>query len=125
MSVDRATWRIAGLAVLGLAVAALVLGSHPANLPEPWLERWVLRKLPLGSSIVAVRNEIDAEGWQTVDEGVSDTGSLVIVEIGRSWVSRKYAYARFAFDRFGRLVSTEVEKTPQAIGGASRLRPPP
>jgi hypothetical protein len=122
MSADRATWRIAGIAVLGLAVAALILGSHPANLPEPWLERWVLRKLPVGSSIVAVRNTIDAEGWKTVDEGVSDTGSLVIVEIGRAWASRKYAYAHFTFDRFGRLVSVEVEKNAQVAGAPGALR---
>ncbi len=57
-----------------------------------------------------VRNTIDAEGWKTVDEGVSDTGSLVIVEIGRAWVSRKYAYAHFTFDRFGRLGTVRVER---------------
>jgi hypothetical protein len=122
MSAERATWRIAGIAVLGLAVAALVIGSNPANLPESWLERWILRKLPLGSSIVAVRNAIDEEGWKTVDEGVSDTGSLVIVEIGRARVPRKYAYVYFAFDRYGRLVSVEVRKTVQVVGAPAALR---
>jgi hypothetical protein len=114
MSTERSRWRLAGLAVLGLALAALVLGSNPANLPEPWLERWILQKLPLGSSIVAVRGAIDEERWRTADEFVRDTGSLVLVEIGRTWGSRKYVYVHFSFDRFGRLGGVRVEKTPTA-----------
>lgn len=115
MSDERSRWRLAGLALLGLALAAVVIASHPANLPQPLLERWVLQKLPLGSSIVAVRGAIDEEKWKTADEFVRDTGSsLVLVEIGRTWLSRKYVYVHFTFDRFGRLGGVRVEKTPTA-----------
>src|SRR5688572_14963179 len=111
MSSERARWRNAGLAILGLVVVALAIGSNPANLPERWIERWLLRKLPLGSSIVAVRTAIEEERWKTVDEAVSDAGSVVVVEIGRAWVPRKYVYAYFSFDRFGRLTSLRVVKS--------------
>lgn len=111
MSDERATWRIAGLVAVVLAVAALVIASNPANLPEAWIERWLLRKLPPGSSIVAVRTAIDEERWKTVDEGVSDAGSVVVVEIGRAWVPRRYVYAYFSFDRFGRMMSLRVDKS--------------
>jgi hypothetical protein len=114
MSNERSRWRFAGLAVLGLALAAFVITYNPANLPASWLERWLLQKLPLGSSIVAVRDAIDAEEWKTADEFVQDTGSLVLVEIGRTWPSRKYVYVHFSFDRFGRLGGVRVEKTPTA-----------
>ncbi|HEX6099345.1 MAG TPA: hypothetical protein VF432_23725 [Thermoanaerobaculia bacterium] len=112
MSDERSRWRFAGLAVLGLALAAFVIASNPANLPAPWIERWLLQKLPLGSSIVAVRDAIDDEGWKTADEFVQDTGSLVLVEIGRTWPSREHVYVHFSFDRFGRLGGVRVEKTP-------------
>ena len=110
MSDPRASWRLAGVAVLGLAVVAFVIGINPANLPESWIERWLERKLPAGSSIVTVRNAIDEEGWKTVDEGVSHSGSVVLVEIGRGWLSRKYVYVSFSFDRFGRLGQVRVQK---------------
>jgi hypothetical protein len=110
MSNERARWRIAGLAVLGLAVVALVIGINPANLPEPWLDRWLQQKLPDGSSIVVVRHAIEDEGWQTVDEWVADTGSLVLVHLGDGWLPRRYVYVYFAFDRYGRLVSVDVQK---------------
>jgi hypothetical protein len=102
--------------VLVFAIVALAVGSNPANLPEPLIERWIVRELPLGSSIVAVRNEIDREGWKTVDEDVSDTGSVVVVEVGRSWVSRKYVTVYLSFDRFGRLNDVRVEKSASRYG---------
>ena len=114
MSDERARWRLAGLAVLGLAVAVFVFGSNPANLPESWVERWLAKKLPIGSSIVAVRNSIDNEGWKLVEEGVSDGSSIVVVEVGRAWLTRKSVRARFEFDRFGRLVDIEVTSTSAA-----------
>jgi hypothetical protein len=112
MSAERATWRIAGIAVLGLALAAFAFASHLPNLPEPWIGRRLYGKLPSGSSIVAVRTTIDEEGWKTVDESVSHTRSVVIVEIGRAWPpSRKYVYVHFTFDRFGRLGFLRIEKS--------------
>lgn len=110
MTTPRTRWRLAGFAVLALALAALFVGWNAASLPESWIERWVLHKLPLGSSIVAVRNAIDEEGWKTVDEGVTDAGSLVIVDIGRALITRRSVWIRFAFDRFGRLIEVDVER---------------
>jgi hypothetical protein len=110
MSDERATWRIAGIAILGLALAAFVLGSNPANFPESWIERWLRHELPAGSSIVAVRNTIEKEGWTTADEWVLDTGSVVLVHIGIAWFPRRYVYAFLSVDRFGRLVSVRVQK---------------
>ena len=107
---SRTRWRLAGLAVFGLALVAIVIGWNAASLPESWIERWILHKLPLGSSIVAVRNAIDEEGWRTVDEGVSDSGSLVIVDIGRAPLTRRSVQIRFGFDRFGRLIEVDVER---------------
>ena len=108
--VERARWQAAGVVVLVFALGALAVGWNPANLPAPLIERWILHKLPLGSSIVAVRNAIDEEGWEAVDEMVSDDGSIVIVEIGRRMFPRNYIYMQFGFDRFGRLISTEMMK---------------
>lgn len=110
MTDTRTPWRLAGYAVLGLALVALLVGWNAASLPESWIERWILHKLPLGSSIVALRNAVDEEGWKTVDEGVTDGGSLVIVDIGRSRLTRQAVWIRFSFDRFGRLIEVEVEK---------------
>lgn len=110
MSDERARWRLAGLAVLGFAILALVVFINPANLPESWIERWLQRRLPPGSSIVQVRNTIEDEGWKTVNEWVTDTGSLVLVDIGRAWVPRRYVFVYFAFDRFGRLIAVDAQK---------------
>ena len=110
MSHERARWRAAGIAVLALAVLALAVGMNPVNLPEPWLERWLQVKLPLGSSIVAVRQAIDDEKWTTVNEWVSHNGSLVLVHMGDAWIPRRYVYVYLGFDRFGRLISVDVRK---------------
>ena len=118
MNAERATWRIAGAAVLALAIAAFAIGSHVPNLPESWIERWLQKKLPFGSSIVVVRDTIDKQGWKSVKEWVSDNGSLVLVDMGRGWLPRRYVYVYFTFDAFGRLVSIDVQKHTQP------LRPP-
>jgi len=110
MNAERARWLSAGVAVLLFAALTLAVGSNPANLPDSWIERWLVKKLPLGSSIVAVRTAIDEENWKTIDEAVSDTGSVVIVEIGRATFLRNYVYVHFSFDRFGRLGQVRVEK---------------
>ena len=110
MTTPRTRWRLAGFAALALALAALVVGWNATSLPDSWIERWILHKLPLGSSIVAVRNAIDEEAWKTVDEGVTDDGSLVIVDIGRALLTRRSVWVRFGFDRFGRLIGVEVER---------------
>lgn len=109
---DRARWRAAGIAILALAILALVLGANPENLPEPWIQRWVEKKLPPGSSIVAVRQTIEKERWKTVDESVNDNFSVVVVEIGDAWLPREHVHVRFSFDRFGRLATVEVAKSP-------------
>jgi hypothetical protein len=113
MSSQRARWLAAGVLVFALAVVGFVIGMNPANLPESWIERWLEQKLPPGSSIVAVRNAIDEEGWTTVDEGVSDTGSIVLVHIGNGWLPRRHVVVYFTFDEFGRLVSVDVQKRAQ------------
>jgi len=107
---ERARWRLAGVAALAFAAAALVIGLNPANLPEPWLERWLDTKLPQGSSIVIVRTVIEKEQWRTVKEWVGPESSLVLVLLGRGGLPRKYVYAYFTFDRFGRLVNVDVQK---------------
>jgi hypothetical protein len=112
MNAERARWQIAGVAVLLLALGAFIIGSNPANLPEPLIDHWIRNELPLGSSIVAVRNEIEKEGWTTVYEAISDDGSTVVVQIGRSWLTRNYAKLYLSFDRFGRLAAVRVEKSP-------------
>lgn len=114
---ERARWRAAGIAVLGLAVIALVIGLNPANFPESWIKRWLELKLPYGSSIVAVRQAIDDEEWQTVKDEVFDTESIVLVHLGNAWVPQRYVYVFFGFDRFGRLVSIHVEKSKQPVSG--------
>lgn len=110
MSDERARWRAAGLAVLGFAVIAFVVGRNPANFPEPWIERWLQHKLPPGSSIVAVRQTIEDEGWKTANEWVADTGSLVLVDMGTSWVPQRRVAVYFSFDPFGRLIAIDVQK---------------
>ena len=100
------------MAILGLAVVALVLVWSPGNLPESWIQRWLLAKLPLGSSIVAVRQTTEKERWKTVAESVNDDFSTVVVEIGETWLPREHVIARFSFDRFGRLAGVEVSKDP-------------
>lgn len=110
MSDEHSVWRSAGVAVLGLALLAFLLAMNPVNLPESWVERWLDARLPAGSSIVAVRQAIDDRKWTTVDEGMSKSGSLVLVHLGDSWLPRRYVYAFFAFDRYGRLTSIDVQK---------------
>ncbi|HEV7240342.1 MAG TPA: hypothetical protein VGQ36_13970 [Thermoanaerobaculia bacterium] len=114
MSDERARWRLAGGAVLALAVVAL-LAINIANLPESWLERWLDTKLPQGSSIVMVRTVIEKEQWRTVREWVGPETSLVLVLLGRGGLPRKYVYAYFTFDRFGRLINVDVQKHPTLI----------
>lgn len=123
MSDERARWRAVGVAGLALAVIALVIGIRPASLPESWLERWLERRLPPGSSIVAVRHVIDEKGWQTVDEWVSAEGSLVLVDMGSAWLSRRYVYVYFGLDRFGRLTSIDVQKRATPITSTSAASP--
>jgi hypothetical protein len=112
---DRARWRAAGIALLGLAVLACVLWLNPTNLPESWIQRWVEKKLPLGSSIVAVRQTIEKEGWKTIDESINDSFSTVIVRIGETWLPRQPVYVWFSFDRFGRLAALRVTKGGQPM----------
>ena len=119
MSDELARWRVAGLAILGVAVVVLAIGSNPANLPEAWIERWLQKKLPCGSSIVAVRDTIDDEGWKTVKEWVSSSGSLVLVDMGRGWPPRRYVYVYFTFDAFGRLVNVDVQKHRDVFSASS------
>jgi hypothetical protein len=107
---ERASWRVAGIAILGLAVVALVIAWNPAMLPERWIQRWIEQKLPAGSSIVAVRQTIEAEEWTTVGEQVYGDSSTVSVHIGNSRIPRRFVYADFTFDRFGRLLGIRVTK---------------
>ncbi len=118
MSDERARWRAAGIAVLGLAVLALVVGWNPANLPEPLIQRWIATKLPAGSSIVAVRQAIEEEKWKTVRDEVLDDALFVFVDIGKSSFSREYVYVGFWFDRFGRLQFVRVTKSATPLSGA-------
>jgi len=115
MSDERARWLLAGGAVLALALVALLFAINTANLPEPWLERWLDMKLPQGSSIVTVRTIIEKEQWQTVKEWVGPETSLVLVLLGRGGLPRKYVYVYFTFDRFGRLTNVDVQKSATLI----------
>ena len=114
MSDERARWFFAGGAVLALALFTLVFSSNLANLPEPWLERWLDAKLPQGSTIVAVRTVIEDEHWQTVKEWVGGESSLVLVHVGHGGLPREHVYVYFTFDRFGRLINIDVQKHRQA-----------
>lgn len=119
MSDERARWRAAGIAVLGLSVLALVIGLNPANFPESWVKQWLESQLPYGSSIVAVRQAIDDHDWETVKDRVFENDSFVLVHIGNSWVPPRYVYVFFGFDRFGRLISIHVTKERNPVSGES------
>ena len=110
MSDERAR-RIA-LGVIALLVVVIGAAANPLNLPVSWLERWMERKLPPASSIVAARNAIEQERWQTVDEWDAPEGFGVPVLLGREWPPRRrYVYAFFVFDPFGRLLTTTIRKS--------------
>ena len=118
MSDERA--RRLGLAVLALILAAIAVAANPLNVPQSWLEWWLERRLPDGSSIVTVRNLVEREQWQTVDEWQTGGGFLVQVFLGREWYPRRrYVYAFFSFDAFGQLRSVAVRKgeTPTSVSG--------
>ncbi len=45
-----------------------------------------------------------------MNEWVADTGSLVLVDMGTSWVSPRRIAVYFTFDPFGRLIAIDVQK---------------
>ena len=107
---ERARWRWAGGAIFALALVALVFAIDLADLPEPWLERWLDAKLPQGSSIVDVRTAIENEKWRTMKEWIGPDSSLVLVHLGRGGLPRQDVDVYFTFDRFGRLMNIDVQK---------------
>ena len=96
--------------MIALILACIAVAANPWNLPEAWLEWWLERKLPAGSSIVVVRDTIESEQWKSVDDWRTDTGFLVQVSLGREWPRRRQVMAFFAFDAYGRLLDTSVRK---------------
>jgi hypothetical protein len=108
MRAERARWL--GGTVIALILACIAVAANPWNLPEPWLEWWIERKLPAGSSIVVVRDTIERERWKSVDDWRTDTGFLVQVSLGREWPRRRQVMAFFVFDAYGRLLGTSVRK---------------
>ena len=97
--------------MLALIVACIAVAANPWNLPEAWLEWWLERKLPAGSSIVDVRDAIEREQWKSVDDWRTATGFLVQVSLGREWPRRRHVTAFFVFDLYGRLLGTSVRKS--------------
>lgn len=98
--------------VIALILASIAVAANPSNLPESWLQWWITRKLPAGSSIVLVRDTIESEQWKSVDDWRTDTGFLVQVSLGREWPPRRrYVMAFFVFDAYGRLLGTSVRKS--------------
>ena len=113
--------RRVAVGVIALLVIALAIAANPLNLPVSILEQWMRRKLPPSSSIVAVRNAIEQERWETVDEWDAPAGFGVRVLLGQEWLPRRrYVYAFFVFDPFGRLVATSIQKSvnPVSVSGA-------
>lgn len=106
--------------VIALLVIALGVAANPLNLPVAILEQWIERKLPPSSSIVAVRNAIEQERWQTVDEWEAPGGFGVRVLLGREWLPRRrYVYAFFVFDPFGRLRTTSISKNVNPVSASA------
>ncbi|HEX6088304.1 MAG TPA: hypothetical protein VF266_27480 [Thermoanaerobaculia bacterium] len=110
MRAERARWLGGG--VIALILACIAVAANPSNLPQSWLEWWLGRKLPAGSSIVAVRDAIESEQWKNVDDWRTDSGFLVQVSLGREWPPRRrHVMAFFVFDSYGRLLGTSVRKS--------------
>ena len=111
MMTDERAKRI-GCAAIALVLVSIAIAANPLNLPVFILDQWMDRKLPPPSSIVVVRNTIEQERWQTAGEWDLGDNSGVQVLLGREWYPRRrYVYAFFIFDPFGRLLSTTIRKS--------------
>lgn len=118
MREDRA--RRIGCGVIALLVIVIAIAANPLNLPLPVLDSWMRRKLPPPASIVVVRNTIEQERWQLAGEWSLRDGFGVQVLLGREWLPRRrYVYAYFVFDPFGRLVRTTIEKSATPLSASA------
>ena len=108
-------------ALLLFALVAITLVRWPLWHDEDGVERWIIRRVPIGSDAATVRQFIRDRGWKLDGEwqqpvpqpsfGTRRGTRVVYAKLGGYWfVFRTDFDAFFGFDERGRLVDVHVRK---------------